>query len=100
MTVLMKESKTDPFRLGHAITIGGTYSEVCPVEAMLNYTRLRPTVTGPLFIFASGKPLTKQNLTFETRKLLNQAGLNASNYAGHSRRIGAATTAAKADLPA
>ena len=51
-------------------------------------------------MFASGKPLTKQNLTFETRKRLNQAGFNATNYAGHSYRIGAAKTAAKAELPA
>ena len=46
-----------------------------------------------------GKPLTKQALTLETRKLLAQAGFNASNYAGHSYRIGAATTAAAAELP-
>ena len=69
------------------------------MKALQNYLMLRPPLPGPLFIFASGKPLTKQNLTFETRKLLQQAGLNSSNYAGHSYRIGAATTAAKAKLP-
>jgi hypothetical protein len=99
MTVRIKESKTDPFRLGHTITVGATYSAVCPVQALQKYILLRPTTPGPLFIKASGKPLTKQNLTSETRKLLNLAGLNASNYAGHSYRIGAATTAAEAKLP-
>ena len=100
MTVRIKESKTDPFRLGHTIAIGASHTEVCPVQALHDYISLRPTTIGPLFIFASGKPLTKQNLTFETRKLPNQAGFNASNYAGHSYRIGAATTTAKAELPA
>ena len=99
MTLRIKESKTDPFRLGHTITVGATHAEICPVKALQNYIRLRTPITGPLFIFTSGKPLTKQNLTFETRKLLNQAGFNAANYAGHSYRIGAATTAAKANLP-
>ena len=99
MTVHIKESKTDPFRLGHTITVGASDNEICPVKALQNYLMLRPPLPGPLFIFASGKPLTKQNLTFETRKLLQQAGLNSSNYAGHSYRISAATTAAKAKLP-
>jgi hypothetical protein len=29
---------------GQQLRIGATYSEVCPVQAMLNYTRLHPTV--------------------------------------------------------
>jgi hypothetical protein len=58
-----------------------------------------PPTNGPLFIHASGKPLTKQILTTETRKLLTKAGFDALNYAGHSYRIGAATTAAEAKLP-
>ena len=93
ITVRIKESKAHPFCLGHKITIVASHTEVCQVQAFQNYISLRPTTIGPLFIFASGKPLTKLSLTFETRKLLNQAGFNASNYAGHSCRIGAATTA-------
>ena len=99
MTVHIKESKTDPFRLGHTITVGASDSDICPVKALQNYIMLRPPLPGPLFISASGKALTKQYLTSETRKLLEQAGLNSLNYAGHSYRIGAATTAAKANLP-
>jgi hypothetical protein len=99
MTVLIKESKTDPFRLGHTITVGATDSEVCPVQALKTYFLRRPVTSGPLFIHASGKPLTKQILTIKTRQLLTQAGLNAVDYAGHSYRIGAATTAAEAKLP-
>ena len=100
MTVYLKESKTDPFRVGHTITVGATDCPLCPVSAMKHYISRRSSSTGPLFIHASGKPLTKQTLTSETRNLLTQAGLNTTNYAGHSYRIGAATTAASANLPA
>ena len=34
----------------------------------------------------------------EVRKALSRAGYNGSHYAGHSFRIGAATTAAKVGL--
>ena len=37
MTVLIKESKSDPFRLEHAITIGSTASDICPVKAIRSY---------------------------------------------------------------
>jgi hypothetical protein len=99
MNVHIKESETDPFRLGHTITVGATNSKICPVQALEKYISLRPPIGGPLFIHASGKPLTKQVLTNKTRQLLTLSGFNASNYAGHSYRIGAATTAAEANLP-
>ncbi len=107
MTVHIKESKTDPFRLGHTITVGATNSDICPVKALQNYLSLHPPppppplppTNGPLFIHASGKPLTKHILTTETRKLLTKAGFDALNHPGHSYRIGAATTAAEAKLP-
>ena len=91
MTILIKESKTDPFRLGHTITIGSTMSDICPVKAIKSYLAVRPNAQGPLLVHASGKPLTKQTLINETRKLLIKSGFKAS--------IGAATTAAKAKLP-
>lgn len=99
MTVHIKESKTDPFRLGHTIIVGSTNCDLCPVRALKKYISLRPPVPGPLFIHTSGKPLTKHTLTTETRQLLASSGFNAANYAGHSYRIGAATTAAEAKLP-
>ena len=99
MFVKIKESKTDPFRVGHTIIVGGTNTPLCPVAAMKQYLAIRPPQAGPLFVNSVGKPLTKQALTLETRKLLAQAGFNASSYTGHSYRIGAATTAAAAKLP-
>ena len=74
-------------------------SDICPVKAIKSYLAVRPNAQGPLLVHASGKPLTKKTLINETRKLLIKSGFKASNYAGHSYRIGAATTAAKAKLP-
>ena len=72
MTVHIKKSKTDPFRMGHTITVGTSRNEICPVKAIQNYLMLRPPLPGPPFIFVSGKPLTKQNLTFKIRSYFSK----------------------------
>ena len=99
MSVRIKISKTDPFRSGHTIYIGPTNQSICPVQSMHRYLLARSTTPGPLFQYASGLPLTKQDLTSETRQLLSLAGFDPSNYAGHSYRISAATTATSVGLP-
>ena len=66
---------------------------------MKGYLSLRGTSNGPLFQYSTGSPLTKLSLTSETRQLLSLSGFNPSDYAGHSYRIGAATTAASVGLP-
>ena len=100
MIVRIKASKTDPFRTGITITVGKTDSHICPVSAMLNYLSIRPSTTGPLFIYASGRSLSKSLLISETRQLLAKGGLREEEFAGHSFRIGAATSAAAANTPA
>ena len=99
LLVKVKVSKTDPFRMGHNLLIEQTNQSICPVNAMKHYLTRRGTTPGPLFIFTSGRPLTKDALTAETRQLLFHLGCQASDYAGHSYRIGAATVAASAGLP-
>ena len=99
LLVKVKVSKTDPFRMGHTLLIEQTNQSICPVNAMKHYLTRRGITPGPLFIFASGRPLTKDALTAETRQLLSHLGCQASDYAGHSYRIGAATAAASAGLP-
>lgn len=101
MLVRLKVSKTDPFRKGQTIVIGRANSNLCPISAMLAYLESRtpfPTSV-PLFTFQSGSFLTRGRLTSETRLLLSKGGLDSSEFAGHSFRIGAATTAASANLP-
>ena len=50
-------------------------------------------------MYLSGKPLIKDGLTSKISQLLSQSGFTSSQYAGHSFRIGAATTAASVGLP-
>ena len=90
----LKCSKTDPFRLGVTICLGRTLKKLCPVEALLAYLAVRGSKTGFLFHFADGRLLTKALFIAKVREALSRTGLNADNYAGHSFRIGAATTAA------
>ena len=101
MLVRLKVSKTDPFRQGQTIVIGKTNSLLWPISAMVAYLNSRPlsSDSGPLFTYVSGGLLTREKLTRETRLLISKAGLNSREFAGHSFRIGAATTAASANLP-
>ena len=54
---------------------------------------------GPLFSGGRFSPLSRANVTAALRQLLQGTNEEAKNYASHSFRIGAATTAAAAGLP-
>ena len=92
--VTIKASKTDPFRKGVSIYLGRTDTDLCPVAALAAYLVVQGSTVGPLFRFANGHPLTREKYVNSVRETLAVAGLNASQYAGHSFRIGAAMTAA------
>ena len=68
---------------------------------MVAYLNSRPlcSASGPLFTYVSGELLTREKLIRETRVLIRKGGLDSREFAGHSFRIGAATTAASANLP-
>lgn len=74
--------------------MGRTFKKLCPVEALLAYLAVRGSKAGFLFHFADGRLLTKALFVTKVREALFRAGLKADNYAEHSFRIGAATTAA------
>ena len=93
ISVKLKASKTDPFRQGITLFVGRVSSDLCPVSAMLAYLLLRGRDAGPLFKYRDGRPLTRQRFVVAVRQALESAGVQAANYAGHSFRIGAATTA-------
>ena len=95
LEVRIKASKTDPFRKGVAIYIGRTDDGLCPVAATLSYMIQRGSSQGPLFVFENGKYLTRVRFVAAMREALKEAGFDPSRYAGHSFRIGAATTAAQ-----
>ena len=99
LEVHIKASKTDPFRQGVRVYLGKSGADVCPVAAILAYMVSRGVQPGPFFIFADGRPLTRERFVMAVRSALQSQGLEASSYAGHSFRIGAATTAAHNGVP-
>ena len=98
LEVRIKASKTDPFRQVVSIYVGATGRWLCPVASMLAYMALHGNHTGPLFIFRNGQFLTRVRFVSALREALRSSGFDASLYAGHSFRIGAATTAAQHGL--
>ena len=90
LSVRIKQSKIDPFRLGVTIFVGKTESLLCPVGAILAYMALRGPGEGPFFRFQNGLPLSRSRLVSALLKVLTEAGFNPEDYAGHSCRIGAA----------
>ena len=88
----LKQSKTDQAGQGVDIILGRTGLDLCPVTAVLSYVAARGRA-GPFFLTTAGVSLTKQAFISELRKLLRTIGLPDESYAGHSFRIGAATSA-------
>ena len=91
----LKCSKTDQYGKGFDIYMGRTGEDLCPVSALLAYLAIRGNVPGLLFLLKDGCFLTKDIFIAEVRAALAALGLDSSTYAGHSFRIGAATTAAE-----
>ena len=90
----LKRSKCDQFGAGSDVVVGRTDAELCPVLAMLHYLASRGDRPGTFFITAEGQTITKQWFVAQLREVLAAVGLPQEQYAGHSFRIGAATTAA------
>lgn len=97
--VTIKQSKTDQFRTGAQVFLGRTGDKMlCPVAALLAYLAVRQGGDGPLFYYTDGTYLTKDNFIKPVREALNTLGYVSEKFAGHSFRIGAATTAAEAGI--
>ena len=99
--VVIKKSKTDPFRETARLTIAKSNSSVCAVTALKDYLLQTHTrgANQPLFQFSDGRNLTRASLNNNLKALLHICGLDSSHYTSHSFRIGAATTAGAAGLP-
>ena len=95
-------SKADKFskESGHFNTWGrqGWDLHVCPVSALLAYLTVRGRELGPLFRLRDGRFLTKDIFVTRVRAALTVLGFDGVKYAGHSFRIGAATTAAEVGI--
>ena len=94
----LKKSKCDQFGEGMDIIMGETDDSLCPVQAIMCYVMMRRSTPGPFFQNAAGATVTKPWFVKEIRARLAECGLHQSDFAGHSFRIGAATTAAMAGV--
>ena len=102
ISVSLHQSKTDPFRHGCTVKIFKTNSSTCPHHAIDRYRKVSGDVTPSAPLYQAGRfhPLSRAAVTNTLRQLLKQAGIDHPHYSSHSFRIGAATTAAAAGLPA
>ena len=90
----LKQTKTDQLRKGVTVALRKTNkSLLCSVSALLSYLVVRGTAPGPSFIWANGQFLTRAHFVEEVKKALQLSGTDASDFNGHSFRIGAASTA-------
>ena len=94
----LKKSKWDQFGKGVDIYLGRTDLDICPVTALLAYIETRGSGLGPLFMDSSQARITKLWFIGQFQDVLATAGLPQQEYAGHTFRIGAATTAASVGL--
>lgn len=101
--ILIKVSKTDPFRKGCSINLFHNGSPLCPYTALAKYLALRKCISNvsntPLFLLPGGRPLSRKIFLELFRAACTKAHVNTNNISGHSLRIGAATTAAAAKTP-
>ena len=75
--------------------MGRTGNDLCPVAALTAYLAVRGGGPGPFFRTEEGRPLTRGMFVAQVKRVLTQAGIDATKYSGHSFRIGAASTAAE-----
>ena len=102
LKITIKRSKTD--QIGEGMIKGlpfFTNPEYCPVINLKKWLELSKIKSGPIFKrFAKGSSITNYRLTDQTvvlliKKYLSMAGIDNSNFSGHSLRSGFATVAAE-----
>jgi len=82
MSITLNQSKTDPFQCGQAIHIFATQSSTCLIRAMDSYTQLvdNAMISIPVFNVGRFNPLIQNKLNKVIRHLLQQEGINQTNY--------------------
>ncbi|XP_077774391.1 integrase/recombinase xerD homolog [Podarcis muralis] len=94
LIIRVRSSKTDQQGKGALLRLPAAQDKgPCPVRDARRFLYLRPKNPGPLFIHADGSRLARQQFTRVMRMALTACGLPAAEFAAHSFRIGAATTA-------
>ena len=94
--IYIKQSKTDPFRVGVTVRVGVIQHRLCPVVALIRFLARRGSRPGPLFLFLDGRFLTRAHV----RDLLKRSLPLLPNVNTHSFRRGGASALAAAGAPA
>ena len=81
------------------ILSASSHSELCPVSSLKTYLQKSKHSSGPLFVFASGQPVSHSYVSTALKHASEFIGLDSRLYKGHSFRIGAATEAAQNGIP-
>ena len=98
LQLLLKQSKTDPFRHGAKVYIGATDTTICPIRAVLVYLAKGNSRPGPLFITEEGKGWTSSMFRAALQDIMEALQLNKYHYNTHSFHIGAATSASLVNI--
>jgi len=99
ISLFLPASKTDYFRKGVHIPLASTPSITCPVSALQKLFKKFPTLpTAPLFAHTFG-PFSRDYIVKSIRYALLNAGINPSNFSGHSLHRGTAISAVEAGIP-
>ena len=100
--ITIRKSKTDQFGEGYVKALPYFDNSLyCPVKILTRWLNLSKITKGAIFRrFTKGSKLTDSRLTDQTvalliKEYLNKAGIDSSNYSGHSLRSGFATSAAE-----
>ena len=102
LKITVKRSKTDQY--GEGMIKGLPYfatDDYCPVKNLNKWLKISKIKSGPIFRrFSKGLSLTDKRLTDQSvvllmKEYLNLAGIENTNFAGHSLRSGFATVAAE-----
>ena len=98
----IKKSKTDQFGEGMIKGLPYFNNEIyCPVVNLKKWLEISKIKSGPIFrrfskgSVLSNKRLTDQSIALIIKKYLELAGIDNSNFSGHSLRSGFATVAAE-----
>jgi hypothetical protein len=100
--ILLRSSKGDRLRRGVTVSVGRTFSQLCPLSALIGYLYHRSRVptpldlaTSPLFVFRDGRHVSKQWFSDRLARVAKSIGVQGE-VKPHSLRIGAATSAWRA----
>jgi len=103
LKITIKRSKTDQYGEGTLKALPYFDNDkYCPVKSITEWIKISEIKTGPLFrkfykgIKLSNNRLSDQSVALLIKEYLDKAGIDNTNYSGHSLRSGFATSAAEA----